>query len=263
MLRSVDAPPQRADQPFAVRVRGLRKRFPRSPAGSPDVLGGVDLDVAAGEFVSLVGPSGCGKTTLLSVLAGLEAPSGGTVEIDRDGVACVFQRPLLLPWRSVLDNVTFGLECRGRRARDVRGAAAELLDRMGLGDVLALRPHELSRGMRQRVDLARALLVRPRVLLMDEPFASLDGDTRGAMHDELLAAWRAVGCAVVFVSHDLDEVVTLSDRIVFLSKGPAVVQECVRVDLPRPRSAEDRARLGLAGRRSALRCGADRPQVVR
>ncbi len=239
--------------PFAVRLCGVRKRFPGTEPGAPDVLAGVDLDVRAGEFLSIVGPSGCGKSTLLAILAGLEPPTGGTLEVDREHLAVVFQRPLLLPWRDALDNATFALECRGRRARDVRSDARQLLVRMGLGEALNLLPHELSVGMRQRVDLARALLVKPRLLLLDEPFASLDPGTRASMHHELLDAWREGGFTAVLVSHDLEEVVSLSDRIVFLTDRPARVEAVVEVDLPRPRAADVGGRITLLRRVEELR----------
>jgi len=247
-----------AAPPVALRIRGLRKRFPTAPPDTPDVLGGIDLDVRAGEFLSVVGASGCGKSTLLSILAGLEEPSGGHAELDREHLAFVFQRPLLLPWRNVLDNVTFSLECHGRRRRDVRDEARQLLRRMGLGDVLRFKPHELSVGMRQRVDLARALLVKPRVLLMDEPFAALDRVTQLAMHDELLQRWQEAGFTVVLVSHDLEEVVALSDRVVFLSEKPAQVDAVVEVGLPRPRGKGVEGKIALVRRVEELLAGRER-----
>lgn len=237
-----------AAAPLALRVRGLRKRFGSAPPDSPDVLGGIDLDVRPGEFLAVVGASGCGKSTLLSILADIEEATAGTVDVDRDHLAFVFQRPLLLPWRNVIDNVTFSLECHGRRKRDVRDDARRLLERMGLGDVLTFKPHELSVGMRQRVDLARALLVRPKLLLMDEPFSALDRETQLAMHDELLQRWQEAGFTVVLVSHDLEEVVALSDRVVFLSDKPARVEEIVEVGLPRPRGKGVEGKIALLKR---------------
>lgn len=228
--------------PGTLEVRGLVKSF-RAPGRAPaPVLDGLDLQVRRGEFVSIVGPSACGKTTLLHILAGLEAPTAGTVQVDRERLAVVFQRPLLFPWRSVLANVTFSQECRGRRRADVTPAALALLERLRLGGAAGLRPFELSQGMRQRVDLARALLVEPTVLLMDEPFASLDAATRAEMHAVLLDVWREFGFTVVFVSHDLEEVVLLSDRVVFLSEKPTRVTKVVEIGLPRPRGATPEAR---------------------
>jgi len=206
------------------------------------VLDGLDLDVRRGEFLSIVGPSACGKTTLLHILAGLEPATAGSVQVDAERLAVVFQRPLLFPWRNVLHNVTFSLECRGHRRDEVAPAALALLQRMRLNEAAQHRPSELSQGMRQRVDLARALLVEPTVLLMDEPFASLDAATRVEMHAVLLDVWREFGFTVVFVSHDLEEVVLLSDRVVFLSEKPTRVTKVVEIDLPRPRGATPEAR---------------------
>ena len=227
----------------AVRVRGLRKRFGTHRSQGPAVLDGIDLDVTEGEFVSVIGPSGCGKSTLLSILAGLESANAGAIEVDRERLAFVFQRPLLLPWRTVLGNATFALECSGRRGRDVRDEARRLLERAGLGDVVGYKPHELSVGMRQRVDLVRALLVNPTLLLMDEPFASLDKESRESLHVELEHASQETGVTVLLVSHDLEEVATLSDRIVVLSDKPTRVRCVVEVGLPRPRATDMEGRL--------------------
>jgi NitT/TauT family transport system ATP-binding protein len=220
-----------------LHVEGLRKVF-GSPGTGEDfvVLDGVDLDVYEGELLSIIGPSGCGKTTLLHIVNGLEEATSGTVQVERESMATVFQRPLLLPWRTVLQNACFAMECRGHRAASVRHEAVEILERVGLGDFTDFYPHEISRGMRQRVDLARALLVKPRVLLMDEPYASLDVDTRRAMQDDLLALREEYRLTVLFVSHQLDEVVTLADRVVFLSAKPTRVRHETRIDLPRPRN---------------------------
>ena len=229
----------------AIRIRGLQKRFSDSRGKSLAVLDGIDLDVREGEFLSIIGPSGCGKSTLLSILCGLDEATAGEVLCDTDRLAHVFQRPLLLPWRSVLDNVTFSMECRGESARDLRDDACAILKKMGLEDFLHFKPHELSVGMRQRVDLARALLVRPTILLMDEPFASLDTATHVAMQHELLLRWQEQGFTVVFVSHDLNEVVFLSDRVVFLSEKPTRIARIVEIDHPRPRAADAEGRVAL------------------
>jgi NitT/TauT family transport system ATP-binding protein len=246
------ATPPSADA-VVLRGRGIRKGFPMRRGGALPVLDGIDLDVRAGEFLSVIGPSGCGKTTLLRILAGLETADGGRVAVEPDAASMVFQRPVLLPWRSVLRNVTFGLECRGLRAREVRDEAMDLLRRMGLADFARFLPHELSRGMAQRVDLARALLGRPRLLLMDEPFASLDIDQREAMHRELLLRWREQGLTVIFVSHSLDEVVRLSDRVVFLSDRPARVVHEEPIDLLRPRGVGAEGRVAIVRRAEELR----------
>jgi len=201
--------------------------------------------VERGEFLSIIGPSGCGKTTLLHILNGLEPPSAGHVRAPADEMAFVFQRPLLLPWRSVLDNVLFSAQCRGLDLRPARAKAEDLLRRVGLADVLDYLPHQLSEGMKQRVNLARAQLIEPRVLLMDEPFAALDVDTRAAVHRELLELWQEQDLTVVFVSHNLEEVVRLSDRVAFLSAKPSAVQHIEPVDLPRPRAADAEGQVAL------------------
>ena len=220
-----------------LHVEGLRKVF-GAPGTGEDlvVLDHVDLDVHEGELLSIIGPSGCGKTTLLHVINGLESATSGIVEVDRESMATVFQRPLLLPWRTVLQNACFAMECRGEARSSMRERATEVLGRVGLGSFLHFYPHEISRGMRQRVDLARALLVRPSVLLMDEPYASLDVDTRRAMQDDLLALREEYRLTVLFVSHQLDEVVTLADRVLFLSAKPTRVRHETDIDLPRPRN---------------------------
>ena len=231
--------------PIAMRLRRLCKRFPDAAGGELTVLDGLELDVREGEFLSIIGPSGCGKSTLLQILCGLDKPSAGTVEIDEQRLAFVFQRPLLLPWRDVLDNVTFAMECRGHRRADVRDDAREVLQKMGLSEYLHFKPHDLSRGMSQRVDLARALLLRPKILLMDEPFASLDVETRSAMHRELLLRWKEHRFTVVFVSHALEEVVFLSDRVVFLSGKPTQINKIVDIELPRPRAVDAEGKVAL------------------
>jgi len=228
-----------------MRLKGLSKRFPDAAGGELNVLDGIDLDVREGEFLSIIGPSGCGKSTLLHILCGLDSATEGAMEVDEDRLAFVFQRPLLLPWRDVLDNVTFAMECRGHKRKAVREDAREVLNKMGLADYLHFKPHDLSRGMCQRVDLARALLLQPKILLMDEPFASLDVETRTAMHRELLLRWKEQGFTVVFVSHALEEVVFLSDRVVFLSDKPSRINKIVDIDLPRPRAVDAEGKVAL------------------
>ena len=229
-----------------LKLEGLCKEFGDGPQGRAlEVLDDLNLDVRQGEFLSIIGPSGCGKTTLLQILDGLEEPSGGRVKGGHESMAFVFQRPLLLPWRSVLGNALFSMECQGRSAADARGDAEEMLERVGLGEFLDYLPHQLSEGMKQRVNLARALLVKPRILLMDEPFASLDVDTRATMHRELLDLWREQELTVVFVTHNLEEVVFLSDRVVFLSDKPSRIHQVVEIDLPRPRGVGADAKVDL------------------
>jgi ABC-type nitrate/sulfonate/bicarbonate transport system ATPase subunit len=218
--------------PSPVVLRELRLRF---PPGRP-VLDGVSFEARAGEILAIIGPSGCGKTSLLHIVMGLlEASSGEARVIDRKRIAMVFQKSQLLPWRSVVDNAAFGLECRGLGLAEARQRATTLLETMGLGDVLAARPHQLSEGMKQRVNLARALLVEPDLLLMDEPYAALDVMTRRKLHRELLDLWREQRFTVIFASHSLEEVVLLADRVLVLSDKPTSVKAMTEVDLPRPR----------------------------
>jgi NitT/TauT family transport system ATP-binding protein len=208
----------------------------------------VDLAVAAGEFVSVVGPTGCGKSTLLNVAAGLLAPSTGTVDVVGERLAGInrragymFQAESLMPWRTALANVAVGLEFAG--AGDAEARAHEWLRRVGLGGFAERYPHQLSGGMRKRVSLAQTLVLDPDILLMDEPFSALDIQTRQMMENELLALWAEKQKAVLFITHDLDEAIALSDRVVCLSAGPAShpIGEFA-IDLPRPRDvAEVRA----------------------
>jgi NitT/TauT family transport system ATP-binding protein len=221
---------------------GLRQEF-RDRAGRPVVaLDGIDLAVAEGEFVCLVGPSGCGKTTLLRAIAGLERPTAGTVAIahrepDRPAQALVFQGQSLFPWRTVLANAAYGLELRGggRRAREA--AARARLEQVGLGRFADAYPHQLSEGMRQRANLARALAVDPATLLMDEPFGNLDEQNRLLMQEELLRLWGAGArpLTVVFVTHSVDEALVLADRVVVLSARPGRIAAELRVPFARPR----------------------------
>ena len=208
----------------------------------------VNLSVGAGEFVSVVGPTGCGKSTLLNVGAGLLAPSTGEVRVFGERLEGIntragymFQSESLMPWRTALQNVMAGLEFRG--ATDARAQAEEWLKRVGLGGFGDRYPHQLSGGMRKRVSLAQTLVLDPDIILMDEPFSALDIQTRQLMENEVLALWAAKKKAVLFITHDLDEAIAMSDRVVCLSAGPAShpIGEFT-IDLPRPRDvAEVRA----------------------
>lgn len=207
-----------------------------------EALRNVDLKILPGEFVSLVGASGSGKTTLLRLVHGLIPPTSGEVlvegrHIDGPGLdrGFVFQRDALLPWRTVLDNVTLGLEARGTKGREARKIAEEYITLVGLEGFEDHYPHEISGGMRQRVNLARALVVDPDVLLMDEPFASVDAQTREIMQGELLRIWSKHKKTVLFVTHQIDEAVYLSDRVLVLTARPGQVKEVIEVDIPRPR----------------------------
>ena len=206
-------------------------------------LDGVTLAIADGEFVSIVGPSGCGKTTFLSVVDGLVPATAGRILVDGVAVtrpgpdrAVVFQDASLLPWRTAINNVLYGLECIGVPRREARERAMHFVDLVGLKGFEHNYPHELSGGMQQRVNLARALVMDPKILLMDEPFAALDAQTREAMQEELLRIWKAAGKTVLFVTHQIDEAIFLSDRVIVFSARPGRVRESIAVEIERPRT---------------------------
>lgn len=218
-------------------VRGLEVHYRSAPVAA---VSGIDLMVAAGEFVSIVGPSGGGKTSILKAIAGLVPVNAGEITVYGDvgttPVAMVFQSPSLFPWRTVLRNVRYGLEAQHRRA-DADSAARKALDLVGLSGLEDRYPSQLSGGMQQRVNLARALAVRPSILLLDEPFSSLDAQLRERMQEELVKIWRDAHTTAIFVTHQVDEAVFLSDRVVVVGGGPpaGIVRE-VMIDLPRPRT---------------------------
>jgi NitT/TauT family transport system ATP-binding protein len=232
-----------------VVLQGVRKSF-GPPSQRTVALGGIDLEVGDGEFVSIIGPSGCGKSTLLRIIAGLTRPDSGTVEVlggspeeatANKHVGLVPQAPALLPWRTVLDNVRLPFQVnRGARAGRSSGAMgpAAVLAAIGLGDVLDRRPDQLSGGMQQRVAIARAFVFGAPLLLMDEPFSALDELTREVLRHQLLDLWHAHRCTVVFVTHSVTEAVTLSDRVMVMAAHPGRVHAMVPVALPRPRGAE-------------------------
>lgn len=225
-----------------IALHGVEKRF-RSARGEEQVaLSQVDLAIGAGEFVCLVGPSGCGKTTLINLMAGFVQPSSGKVLIDERPVTgadpdhiMIFQDYGLYPWRSVLGNVLFGLEARKVPKGEARARAESALELVGLRHAAHKHPHELSGGMKQRVAIARALAVEPSVLFMDEPFAALDAFTRLHLQDELLRLWNEKKPTVVFVTHDLDEAISLGQRIVLMAPGPGRVQRVLDIPLAYPR----------------------------
>lgn len=211
-------------------------------------LGGVSLDVRAGEFVSLIGPSGCGKSTLLSAVAGLTRPTRGDVVLDGRAITgpgvdrgVVFQDHALLPWLTALENIVFALDCvrPSEPARLKREIALRYLDLVRLSHARDRRPGQLSGGMKQRVGIARAFAINPKVLLLDEPFGALDALTRGELQTELLRIWEAEMKTVLMVTHDVDEAIYLSDRIVVMTHGPgARIRAVLDVDFPRPRDKE-------------------------
>jgi NitT/TauT family transport system ATP-binding protein len=206
-----------------------------------DVLSGIDLDIAPGEFRVIVGPSGCGKTTLLRVLAGLDRPAAGQVRTTTTSgavarKAMVFQGQSVFPWLTVRENVAYGLKLEGAGRRERRQRADELLQIVGLSRFAGAYPHQISEGMRQRVAIARALAIDPNVLLMDEPFGSLDEQNRFLLQEELVRIWDETGKTVVFITHSLDEALVMGDRIAVMGAGPGHIKALIDVPFERPRS---------------------------
>jgi len=228
-----------------VSLDSVSKVFGRGP-GAVRALDRVSFDVAPGEFLCLVGASGCGKTTLLNIIAGLDRPSGGSIDTGGLRTALMFQEPALMPWLTAQSNVELALRLRGIGKVERRRQAEELLDRVHLGGAGHLQPHELSGGMRQRVALARSLAQESEILLMDEPFAALDAMTRDLLHDELERLVAATGLTVVFVTHNVREAARLGDRILLLTSRPGRVAATFAVDIPRPRRIDTPEVSGLA-----------------
>jgi NitT/TauT family transport system ATP-binding protein len=225
-----------------IRIDRLTKSFGEAEAKT-QALADFTLTVAEGEFICVVGPSGCGKTTVLRIVAGLEKPTSGTVDIrpsvdaNRPQNAMVFQEHGLFPWMTVEDNVAYSLEMRGVGKRERRERVAFFLDMIGLTRFRRHYPQQLSGGMRQRVSLARALMADPEILLMDEPFAALDAQNKLILQDELLSIWEGSQKTVLFITHAIDEAIALGDRIVVMSAQPGRIKAIVPVDFERPRSA--------------------------
>jgi len=235
--------------PTVVRLSGVNKVFSRGDRPVTVALEAIDLEIARGEFVSLIGPSGCGKSTLLRIIGDLTGPTTGTVTVngkpaeqarrDRD-YGMVFQAPVLMDWRTVEDNVKLPLEILGWDAKRRADRAHEMLRLMELGDFLRHRPYQLSGGMQQRVAIARALAFEPALLLMDEPFGALDEMTRERMNSEVLRIWEGTATTIVFVTHSIPEAVFLSSRVVVMSARPGRITNVIDIDLPRPRGFETR-----------------------
>jgi len=200
----------------------------------------MDLEVQTGEFVAIVGPTGCGKSTFLKIVNGLIAPTGGEIATARQGGtvddAMVFQDSSLFPWYTVISNISYGLVCRGVLRKEAHERVQPLIDLVGLHGFEKKYPYQLSGGMQQRANLARALAVDPALLLMDEPFAALDAQTRELMQVELLRIWSADRKTVLFVTHQIDEAIFLSDRVIVMSGRPGRILDDVKIDFPRPRS---------------------------
>ena len=226
-------------QTINLRMEYLRKRTGQRLL----VLDDINISVDAGKFVAIVGPSGCGKTTFIKIVDGLLKSTSGQILIDGSPVsgpghdrAMVFQEACLLPWRTVFNNVLYGLECQGRVDADARARVQRLIRLVGLGNFETHYPHELSGGMQQRCNLARALALDPEVLIMDEPFAALDAQTRELMQLELLRVWNETKKTVLFVTHQINEAIYLADQVIVLGTKPGRVRDIVDIDLARPRA---------------------------
>ena len=226
-----------------LEARAIRLEFPQPRSNTSLVaLDNISLKILDGEFVSIVGPSGCGKTTFLNIVDGLLKPTSGEIFVDGVRVstpgpdrAVVFQDASLLPWRTVLGNVTYGLECQRQAAAEARERALYFIEMVGLKGFEQHYPHQLSGGMQQRVNLARALVMDPQLLLMDEPFAALDAQTREAMQEELIEISLKAKKTVLFITHQIDEAIYLSDRVIIFSARPGRVCDEIKVEFDRPR----------------------------
>jgi nitrate/nitrite transport system ATP-binding protein len=232
-----------------ISIEGISKRFPAPGGGLTSVFEDLWLAMARGEFTCVIGHSGCGKTTVLNILAGLDAPSGGAVIVDNQSIdgpsldrAVIFQSHALLPWRTVMGNVAYAVSSKWRYMpkADVRAMAQKFIDLVGLTGAEHKRPAELSGGMKQRVGIARALSLEPKIMLMDEPFSALDALTRGTLQDEVRRICSETGQTVFMITHDVDEAIYLADRVVLMTNGPgAVLAEIVENPLPRDRKRDD------------------------
>jgi NitT/TauT family transport system ATP-binding protein len=228
--------------PAKLDVKGLSKHFYDRGGELRKVIDRITISIADGEFVCIVGASGCGKTTFIRCIAGLLRAEAGEVRIDGKMVTrpgpergFVFQSDALMPWRTVMQNVLFGLEVRGRKPSETNAVGQKLLNLVGLTGFEGHYPNELSGGMRQRVNLARALAIEPQVLLMDEPFASLDAQTREIMQSELLKIWAKERKTVLFITHQIDEAIYLADRVLVFSHRPGRIAADIRIPFARPR----------------------------
>jgi NitT/TauT family transport system ATP-binding protein len=236
--------PVEAARAEKIELTGVTKRFV-SPTGSLlTAIRDVDLLIEPGQFCAIVGPTGCGKSTTLSLVSGLARPSAGSVRVggqEVDGIATgmsfMFQADALLPWKTVLGNVAMGPRFQGVPNKEAQAEAREWLRRVGLTGFEDHHPHQLSGGMRKRTSLAAALINKPSILLMDEPFGALDVQTKAIMSNELLGLWEQTRPSVIFITHDLEEAVALADKVVVMTVGPGTVKGVFDIDLPRPRGA--------------------------
>jgi NitT/TauT family transport system ATP-binding protein len=231
-----------------IRVRGLAKNY-----GTLEVFRGIDFDVGDREIVAIVGPSGCGKTTLLRCIDGLIAVDAGEILVDQQrvtspipGVAMVFQHFGLFPWKTVYDNVAYGLRMAGVAKAEIARRVPDFIHMVGLAGFEHAYPYQMSGGMQQRCGLARALAVEPRVLLMDEPFAAVDAQTREILQFELLRIWESRPTAMVFVTHSIEEAVLMGDRVFVLKGRPSSITDVIEIDLPRPRNRDTLRAPGFA-----------------
>jgi NitT/TauT family transport system ATP-binding protein len=236
----VDTPP-----PVHIELRDVTKVF-ESRLGRIEALGPIDLELRQGEFFAMVGPSGCGKSTMLDIIAALASPSSGTVTFEGqsigktvpDGIGMVFQENACFPWLNVADNIIFGLRRQPLDREEIERRLQYALQLMGLRDFAQAFPSQLSGGMRQRVCIARTLVMQPRLILLDEPFGALDQQTRLLMGDELLRIWRATGATVLLITHALDEAAMLADRVAVMSARPGRIMEVIETGWPRDRDSQ-------------------------
>ena len=245
--------PVRAGE-IKISLQGVSRNYANEQGAHLVALQDISLDVRSGEFLCIVGPSGCGKSTLLHLIAGLDKPSGGEILLNGRRVSSpgpdrilIFQDHGLFPWLTVRQNVEFGLRMKGTSKQELRERARHFLQLVQLSQFSDSYIHQLSGGMRQRVALARSLAMQPDVLLMDEPFAALDAQTRDLLHDELERVWRETGQTIIFVTHNVREAARLGDRIVVLSFRPGRIKSEFQVELPRPRHMEDPRVVQVAG----------------
>lgn len=230
-----------------IELQGVSKQFLKPSGEVHTVLRDINLTVGKGEFVSIVGPTGCGKSTTLGLIAGFDPPTKGNIRINNENLqginkiaACVFQTENAFPWKTVVDNVSLGLRLRGTAKEEAYDQARKWIEIVGLKGFEGHYPHQLSGGMRKRVALAQTLIVQPQILLMDESFSALDVHTRHLMENELLKIWEETSASVFFITHDLEEAIALSDRVIVLSAGPAAtVKGDYAIDLPRPRNVAE------------------------
>ena len=233
---------ERAEDAAGIEIVGLTKRYLTPKGETFTAIRDVTLTVEPGKFCAIVGPTGCGKSTTLAQVSGLERPSAGSVRVRNQivdgvtkGVSYMFQADALFPWKTVLGNVSVGPVLLGAPKREATVLARDWLRRVGLAGFEDRFPHQLSGGMRKRVAMAAALINNPRILLMDEPFGALDVQTKAIMQNELLQLWEGLRPSVLFITHDLDEAVALSDRVVVMTSSPGTIKDAFDIDLPRPR----------------------------